>query len=55
MLVAKCSQDGKTWGRLGNPVRLELLQKLKVGVVAEATAEGTFKVVFDNFKLTPLK
>ena len=29
-------------------------RKVKVGVLAEATAPGTFKAVFDDFKLTPL-
>jgi regulation of enolase protein 1 (concanavalin A-like superfamily) len=29
-------------------------RKVKVGVVAEATAAGTFKAVFDQFKLAPL-
>jgi regulation of enolase protein 1 (concanavalin A-like superfamily) len=48
------ARDGKKWKRLGEPLRMELPHKLKVGVVAENTAEGTFKAVFDQFRLTPL-
>jgi hypothetical protein len=48
------SPDGKKWKALGEPLRIDLPRKLKVGVVAEATAEATFKAVFDQFKLTPL-
>jgi hypothetical protein len=35
-------------------LRLTLPRKLKVGVVAEVTAPGTFEAVFDRFHLTPL-
>jgi hypothetical protein len=42
------------WCRACGPVRLPLPRKVKVGVVAEASAEGTFKAVFEQFKLTPL-
>jgi hypothetical protein len=47
-------QGGKNWSPVDGPEKLELSWKLKVGVVAEATAEGTFKAVFDQFRLTPL-
>ena len=40
----------KTWEETDGGVQLP--RKLKVGVFAEATAPGTFKAVFDQFKLT---
>jgi hypothetical protein len=54
------SRDGKEWaeafhGEAGRPMRYKLPHRLKVGVVAEATAEGTFGAVFDRFKLTNLR
>jgi regulation of enolase protein 1 (concanavalin A-like superfamily) len=47
-------EDGKQWDATPWPkgVVMKLPRKLKVGVFAEATAEGTFKVTFDHFKLT---
>jgi hypothetical protein len=54
--VARLSfaHDGKKWQQFKDPQRIKLPRRLKVGIVAEATAEGTFKAVFDQFKLTPL-
>jgi hypothetical protein len=49
----KTSNDGNTWTALDEPMRLELPQNLKIGVVAESTANGTCKPEFDQFKLTP--
>jgi hypothetical protein len=49
------SSDGVNW--MVTPLVVgfpELPHKLKVGVVAEVTAEGTFEAEFDHFKLTPL-
>jgi uncharacterized protein (TIGR03067 family) len=54
------SLDGKKWTWLedaGGGVQyrhLKLPGKLKVGVIAEATADGSFQPWFDQFKLTPL-
>jgi hypothetical protein len=48
------SEDGKRWERGAFPLTLVGWRSVKVGVYAEATAEGTFKAVFDQFKLTPL-
>jgi regulation of enolase protein 1 (concanavalin A-like superfamily) len=53
-LLMKASPDGKAWETVFIGERcFELPRKVKVGVVAEATAEGTFQAVFDQFKLTP--
>jgi hypothetical protein len=41
-----------TWEETEGGVRLP--KKVKVGVFAEATASGTYKAVFDQFRLTPL-
>jgi hypothetical protein len=46
-------RDGKTWTWV-EPRVIKLPRKVKVGVVVEVEDEGTFKVVFDHFKLTPL-
>jgi len=66
-LTTKVSQDGVRWESATFPSLLKLLrsikmpQKVKVGVVAEAigvlpdaSASGTYKAVFDQFKLTRL-
>jgi hypothetical protein len=56
-LTLLVSEDGKAWQRAQGPFSFrgfQIPQRLKIGVVAEATAEATFKAVFDNFKLTPL-
>jgi regulation of enolase protein 1 (concanavalin A-like superfamily) len=50
----ECSPDGKKWAACACEVLVPLPRKLKVGVLAEATADGTFKAEFDQFKLTPL-
>ena len=49
------SEDGRNWMPLNTPVPIRVPLPGKVGVVAESTAEGKFKVVFDEFKLTPIK
>jgi regulation of enolase protein 1 (concanavalin A-like superfamily) len=49
-----CSVDGHTWAPLHDLQLKGLPRKVIVGVVAEATASGTFKAVFDQFRLTPL-
>ncbi len=49
------SQDGRKWEPLEDqPRKIKLPRKLKMGVLAESTTLGTFKVVFDRWKLTPL-
>jgi regulation of enolase protein 1 (concanavalin A-like superfamily) len=53
-LTIATSEDGKEWTGLGKKLEIRLPKALKVGVTAEATIEGAFKVVFDQFKLTPL-
>jgi hypothetical protein len=53
LLLKAWSRDGKKWTRLGNR-EIDLPEKLKVGVTVEATAPGTFKATFDQFKLTLL-
>jgi regulation of enolase protein 1 (concanavalin A-like superfamily) len=45
-------QGWKTWEETEGGVRLP--QTVKVGVFVEATASGSFKAVFDQFKVTPL-
>jgi hypothetical protein len=42
-------QDGTGWE--GFSMECELPQKLKVGVIAESTADGIFRPVFDKWKL----
>jgi regulation of enolase protein 1 (concanavalin A-like superfamily) len=54
-LMVAFSRDGKKWTRTDRTLRASLPQKLKVGVIAESTAEGTFRATFDRFKLTPLR
>jgi hypothetical protein len=56
-----CSENAKDWTPMPPRWRLprffndvELPQNLKVGVMAQATTPGTFKAVFDQFKLTPI-
>jgi regulation of enolase protein 1 (concanavalin A-like superfamily) len=46
-------EEGGMWN-WPEQYHLSLQWRLKVGVVAEATAEATFKAVFDQFKLTSL-
>jgi hypothetical protein len=51
------SVDGHEWTDMAANSELRAIrlpQKVKVGVVVESTAPGTFTAVFDNFKLTPL-
>src|SRR6266508_256739 len=48
------SLDGKTWSRNEETYGFDHLPRtLKVGVIAEATADRYFKVTLDEFKLTP--
>jgi hypothetical protein len=55
-LWMKFSKDGKVWPQESVQLfDLQLPQKVKVGIFAEATLETTFKPVFDKFKLTKLK
>jgi hypothetical protein len=53
------SEDAKTWLTATTPssfgIVIKLPQALKVGVVAESTAAGEFKVEFDQFKLSQPK
>jgi regulation of enolase protein 1 (concanavalin A-like superfamily) len=52
---AASSEDGKKWTPLeGGDMPDFDLRKVKVGVIAEATASGTFKPWFEDFQLTPL-
>jgi hypothetical protein len=47
------SPDGKKWSPYNvREIGFTPSGTLKVGVFAEATAPGTFKVTFDQFKLT---
>jgi hypothetical protein len=46
------TDDGKRWSRTLGPLAVGLTGNLKVGVIAEATASGTFEPVFDHFDLT---
>jgi Protein of unknown function (DUF1349) len=48
-------EHGKEWVQIRVPLEMKLPRKLKVGVVAEATGEGTFKVEFSELRLTSLK
>jgi regulation of enolase protein 1 (concanavalin A-like superfamily) len=52
MYYASTSLDGKEWKPTDGGWGLTFPRKLKVGVVAEATAPGQFKVAFDQFKLS---
>jgi hypothetical protein len=56
LILLKTSQDGKTWKTKLNSFWMffHLPDKLKVGVVAESTAEGVLQAEFDHFELTPL-
>jgi hypothetical protein len=49
---ATSSDDGVTWTELERYLEARLPKSLKVGVLAESTAPGTFKAVFDNIKLS---
>jgi hypothetical protein len=49
------SDEGVNWGEGYEESGYLLPRKVKVGVFAEATAEGTFEAVFDQFSLTTLK
>jgi regulation of enolase protein 1 (concanavalin A-like superfamily) len=58
-LKAMFSSDGKTWSRgdtgltITTPLSsLCLPETVKVGVYAESSAPGTWKVEFDRFKLS---
>jgi regulation of enolase protein 1 (concanavalin A-like superfamily) len=53
LLSPSWSEDGKTWAKgIGEWGMGPIPGLLKVGVVAEATTDGEFKVVFDQFELT---
>jgi regulation of enolase protein 1 (concanavalin A-like superfamily) len=45
------SPDSKQWSTVLVLDNCPKSSKVKVGVLAEATAEGTFKAQFDRFKL----
>ena len=53
-LTTMWSADGVRWKSQLRWVQLDLPRKVKVGVVGEALASGTFQVVFDEFQLIPL-
>ncbi len=53
MLRLAASLDGQKWVALDEPWRFDLPRKVKVGVVAETTAEGAFAPWFDQFRLLP--
>jgi regulation of enolase protein 1 (concanavalin A-like superfamily) len=46
------SEDSNKWHEYSEALKMRLPRKLKVGVLAEADAEGEFKVVFDKFRLS---
>jgi hypothetical protein len=52
------SEDGKAWMQANDPWSikwphtLDMPPRVKVGVVAEATAPGQFEPAFDQFRLT---
>jgi regulation of enolase protein 1 (concanavalin A-like superfamily) len=50
----EASPDGKRWAGFACEGITRLPRKVKVGVLAESTAPGTFKAVFDQFRLMPL-
>jgi regulation of enolase protein 1 (concanavalin A-like superfamily) len=55
VLLFASSPDGRNWSPtdLGSsPLRFELPRTLKVGVIADATGEGSFKAQFSEFKLS---
>jgi hypothetical protein len=63
LLFGSFREDGESWERFAvqfgrrkglDPLQVKLPRKVKIGVLAESTAPGTFKAVFDQFKLTPL-
>jgi regulation of enolase protein 1 (concanavalin A-like superfamily) len=52
-LTLKVSEDGERWEvEVGEKVPLP--ENVKVGIIAETTAPGPFRPVFDQFKLTRL-
>jgi hypothetical protein len=51
-LEVAASDDGEKWTTLDHYVKIRMARKLKVGVLAEATAAGTFKAVFGQFRLS---
>jgi regulation of enolase protein 1 (concanavalin A-like superfamily) len=52
-LIWEAKEDGTEWETMNNGfTALALPKKIKIGVSAEATAPGSFKVEFDQFKLT---
>jgi hypothetical protein len=56
-LTLEVSEDGKAWKRARGPFcynGFRAPRRLKVGVVAEATGEASFKATFDQFTLKPL-
>jgi regulation of enolase protein 1 (concanavalin A-like superfamily) len=53
LLRMSCSKDGREWKTPSTATPEQKLPwKLKVGVFAEANAEGEFKVTFEKFKLS---
>jgi hypothetical protein len=55
-LLAEYSYDGGHWECFNDAAtEIDLPRKVKVGVFAMATADGTCEPVFDQFSLTPLK
>jgi hypothetical protein len=46
--------DGRGWKTWDESDPFRLPRRVKVGVFAEATGTGTFRAVFDQFKLTPV-
>jgi regulation of enolase protein 1 (concanavalin A-like superfamily) len=55
-LVLKVSPNGSVWKKKLESDRdiFHVPKRVKVGVFAESTADGSLKAVFDQFKLTPL-
>jgi regulation of enolase protein 1 (concanavalin A-like superfamily) len=51
-LTSKVSSDGKAWSQEHKWARFNFGRKLKVGVMAETFADGTFQAVFDEFSLS---
>lgn len=51
-LLTSFSEDRKRWTEVDFSSEITLPRKVKAGVLAEATGEGEFKVVFDHFQLT---
>ena len=52
-MAAAFSPDGKEWRGEAGSLECKLPRKLKVGVFAESTAPGKFRVRFDRFSLSP--